>query len=290
MTINVLICAFSSAELLTLQIKAVRKFLPKSEVTVVIDQHYFPLHSGKSGYGLRRDMINTSRNLADNTIPFNQLHHMYRKKLFPNSSTLKSRNPSLRHADCLQHGTLYIMRKNQNPILILDEDMIPLTKILPEDLLETEKKILFLPQERNDDKFKVKYPWPGLFFFDPKFTEENNRISWDAEKVYGINLDSGGGMHYWLQQNSKLAKEIVGLSSSCWDYQDYLDIFTVDLYSFFELDKELGNGKQFCELYMLKFLHMRAASNWLGHDSEFANRRLKLFIDSINKLLDNQDT
>ena len=286
MTINVLICAFSSADLLALQIKAIRKFLPKSEVTVVIDQHYFPLYSGNSGYKLRRNMIKTSRKLADNTIPFNQLHHLYRRRLFPSSSTSNSRNPSLRHADCLQQGTQHIMTKNQNPILILDEDMIPFTRILPEDLVGAKEKILFLSQERTVDKVKIKYPWPGLFFFDPRFTVENIRISWDAERVNGVNLDSGGGMHYWLQQNSKLAKEVVGLSSSSWDYQDYLDIFPRDLYSFFELDKELGSGKQFCEFYLLKFLHMRAASNWIGHDPEFANRRLKLFVDSINKLLD----
>jgi hypothetical protein len=272
-----------------MQINAIRKFLPRSEITVVIDQRYFPLHSERSGYKLRRKMIQTSRKLADNTLPFNQLHHMNRKRLFPNTHTTYSRNPSSRHADCLQQGTQYIMSKNQNPILILDEDMIPFTWVSPEDLFGTGAKILFLPQERVVGKVKIKYPWPGLFFFDPRSTVENISISWDTEKIYGINLDTGGGMHYWFRQNSKLAKEIVGLSSGCWNYSDYLEIFPQDLYSFFELDKELGSGNQFCELYMNKFLHMRAASNWIGHDPEFANRRLKLFVDSINKLLGKRD-
>lgn len=274
--IRVLVCAYSSGPLLESQIMAIRKFIPNSEIYVINDRSKNSLSGHFASRGIRAAI---SRQNAGK-INFSQRLHRNRTKIFPASKYRKSNNPSLRHADVLQIGVQALLHHSSMPILLLDEDMIPIAR--PSFLTNSESALSYVSQGRPLDNPRIYYPWPGLFYFDPRKTRSNHLISWDVFRSAGQNLDTGGAMTDWLSINMNLAKEISYYRTGTWEDSE-AGLLPWNFSKFAEIDKHFGGGKQFCEVYDMSFVHMRGASNWMGSNSDFVKQRLKAFIESIDE-------
>jgi hypothetical protein len=275
--LNVLIPAFSSVDLLRVQLTAIRKFIPRANVWVCVDTNY-------SGFGLKRKrMKSVADNLADHVIPFPQVLHWNRRILFPNSKQIISRSPSLRHADVLQYSYQIISRDKGAQILILDEDLLPFKPWrLPANATDS-KPIFIVPQSRSGGDLTYVYPWPGFFYADLARTNFNELISWDAPVLSDVRLDSGGSMHSWITKNLDGISVVKSNHSGQWSLETVHHKFPQEIVEFLEKDK-LENGFQYSELYADTFIHLRGRSNWQRNNRKQHNQRIRNFCQSIEKI------
>jgi len=277
--LKILIPAFSSPALLEIQLRAIKAYLPAAEIWVVIDSKH------QLSGAFRRKMRNKALEYTEHVIPFPLFYHFMRRRIFPKSKILQSRNPSMRHADVLQFSFEKMNDGNDFELMILDEDLLPFRFWDPK--VEFGEGIIgcYVAQERSNLGSTFTYPWPGFFYVDMSKSKNNELISWDTYASDAVRLDTGGAMLNWLEINMDRMMRVKTLNSNHWSVQEVSIEFPNSIRDFLELDR-IPSGKNFAEIYGESFIHLRGASNWFKQDSSVHAERLNKFCNSFDALLE----
>lgn len=282
MTTHLLIAVAGSPELLDVQLRAIRTFMPHDLHITVIDDSRQRRHASNDHAG---DVTGRLHAVATHSgaryLRFPQWLHFARWRLYPGRTRRWSPNASPRTADALQFG-LHGLPDDVTRLAILDSDMIPIRRIELDATL-ADSAVWILPQERTGPRGPIVYPWPGIFFCDLARTAPISRMNWDCTEADGVALDTGGAMRSWL--GSQPFTEVTGLHSGRWRWRTDAPSLPTALHAFLDIDAEQNGGTQYCELFLDSLLHMRAGSNWNGMDPTRFERRRSAFIDGIRQLI-----
>lgn len=208
------------------------------EFIVFNDAKDFPDFSNGFNSNIKNEIIKTCERLNIKCINIPNDHH----------KTIN--DASRRCADSCNYMLKYQL-EYPGKYLILDCDMFLI------DYFEKSKyDVAFVLQSRG----QIEYIWPGICYFNTNKMNNKNLLNWNCSP----GCDCGGEMQHWLKlQNKDNIYFIKHLSSCNWNEipESFKD--RKDLINFIQNDPRNENGKYFCEIYDNKFLHYRAATNWM---------------------------
>ena len=208
------------------------------EFIVFNDAKDFPDFSNGFNANIKNEIIKTCETLNIKCINIPNNHHKIEK------------GASNRCADSCNYMLKYQL-EYPGKYLILDCDMFLI------DYFEKSKyDVAFVLQSRG----QIEYIWPGICYFNTNKMNNKNLLNWNCSP----GCDCGGEMQHWLKlQNKDNIYFIKHLSSCNWNEipESFKD--RKDLINFIQNDPRNENGKYFCEIYDNKFLHYRAATNWM---------------------------
>ena len=246
MKVKVFLFTFNRPDLLSWQIKSIRKYLQNDyEITVAHDSR-------------TDEFVNEFTSICDE----NKVRYVYHKSEEGNS-------PSYYHADCVQWVYENIILKEQEDeiVVLLDHDMFLINDL---DFISYMNgyDVAGCLQERGD----VKYLWPGMTIFK---TEKIKHINFNfyPQQVRNQLLDTGGGTYTILEE-----KNI--------QYQDTGVEYPEDYKGISLLDSTITNGYNYELHLDNVFLHYRNASNWNTNfqikDQEKTNLLSKILKDIMD--------
>jgi len=234
---------------------------------------------------LRQKAENLAYEYCDEVIMMPEELHFDRKKIFPKTKVSKARYSNERAADTLQFIFNARIQNSITPCLILDSDMFP---IAPFNLIDSlvSSPIRGVIQHRSG-KFNrhIEYYWNGILMFDPQRLKYLEDFSFDCGKVRGINVDTGGQSHWWIEKMKEagLYSElgfINHFSSLNWSVNDFKGVIPNAVRQFLLEDDRNKSTKIYAELYDETFLHFRAGSNWREEAVDIVQKRNAKFIKS----------
>ena len=222
MKIRIILSTFNRPDLLSLQVKLLKKFF-------MGDYEIIVLHDSRNN-----DYVEEFKEICS-TLEVVFYHH----------NSIFGKTPSVYHGEVLQWFYDEIIQKKyiDDVILILDHDIFLIETF---DLLQylDNYDIIGLLQKRGD----VDYIWPGLISFKNTVIK-NIKFDFFPGVYLGQTLDSGGGTFYLLKE-----PKIKYKSTNCEYPTNYNDINL--------LDKEINLGYGFELHLDNKFLHFRNACGW----------------------------
>lgn len=174
--------------------------------------------------------------------------------------TTVSHNPSAGHMRNL-NILLNMAWSECDSFLFFDNDMIFLS-----DFTEPTEDCWYVPQRKGEE---TEYAWCNLFYFK----KDELLRSIDFEN----GSDSGGSTWRYLSKTLN-KKEIVQEQGGLEEYQKKAE----------ELADEYGLGN-WCERWKLNscyIFHFRNMSNWTKYEKTYINRKERLIIRTVQKLLD----
>lgn len=222
MKIRIILSTFNRPDLLSIQIKLLRKFF-------IGDYEIIVLHDSRN-----TDYVDEFEEIC-NTSKVQFYHH----------NSILGKKPSVYHGEALQwfYDEIILKKYADDIILILDHDMFLIETF---DLLQDldNYDIIGLLQKRGD----VNYIWPGIISFKNNIIK-NIKFNFLPGVYSGQELDSGGGTYKLL-----LDENIKFLDSGSEYPDEYQDINLKDEGVIGKYGYELH--------YRGKFLHFRNACNW----------------------------
>ena len=222
MKIRIILSTFNRPDLLSIQIKLLKKFF-------IGDYEIIVLHDSRNN-----DYVEEFEKICSTL-----------KVLFYHHNSTFGKTPSVYHGEVLQWFYDEIIQKKyiDDVILILDHDIFLIETF---DLLQylDNYDIIGLLQKRGD----VDYIWPGLISFRNTVIK-NIKFDFFPGVYMGQTLDSGGGTFYLLKE-----PKIKYKSTNCEYPTNYNNINL--------LDPEVNLGYGFELHLDNKFLHFRNACGW----------------------------
>ena len=222
MKIRIILSTFNRPDLLSIQIKLLKKFF-------IGDYEIIVLHDSRNN-----DYVEEFEKICSTL-----------KVLFYHHNSTFGKTPSVYHGEVLQWFYDEIIQKKyiDDVILILDHDIFLIETF---DLLQylDNYDIIGLLQKRGD----VDYIWPGLISFRNTVIK-NIKFDFFPGVYMGQTLDSGGGTSYLLKE-----PKIKYKSTNCEYPTNYNNINL--------LDPEVNLGYGFELHLDNKFLHFRNACGW----------------------------
>lgn len=266
-----------------IQYLTLKKFLSiPYEFIILNDAKYFPDYTNGNDVYMRNEIRNKCKSLNILCIDI------------PNDRHLEIISGSERHSHGLNILT-ELMKKYPDEYLILDSDMF-LIDYLDIDIYRKYKTAIVLQQRYERT---INYIWPGLCYFNNN--NDYTLLRWDVID----NTDNGGASCIWLKTmlkdnesfpniedlqlnnyNNDNIYYIKHLCSLHWNDDDITDNDNIKkLIKFLKDDLRNKDGKFFSEIYDNKFLHYRAACNWLGEGIEFHKKNSEKLKEAISLLL-----
>lgn len=222
MKVKVFLFAFNRSDILSWQIRSIRKYLQNDcQITVVQDSR-------------NNEFVNEFISICEeNDVRY--FHH----------SSEDGNTPSYYHADCVQwtYDNIILKEQEKEIVVLLDHDMFLIDDL---DLVSYMNgyDVAGCLQERGD----VKYLWPGITIFK---TEKIKNIDFNfyPQQVRNQLLDTGGGTYALLENSNIKYKDTVVEYPEEYDGQSLIDVEVTKGYNF-----ELHLNQS--------FLHYRNACNW----------------------------
>ena len=276
-------------EALELQKMALSKYLYEPyELIAVIDTSEKPGPFNLWDSSLRKKAIDIAQNICDRVIVVPDELHSNRSKIFPKTKELSGDIANLRAAVTLQYAFNSEILYDSNKILIIDNDMFPITYFSWEDKMQENfcRSMVYDSMSKYRKK-SITHLWGGLMFINAAQIPFKDIWSFDCGKINGVKVDVTGNTHYWLQKikenglESKLQR-INHLSSLRWGYSDLTDVFSDILKEFIVNDNRNLNSKFYTEFYDGVFLHFRAGSNWKKESGQVVKNRFIKFSDCLS--------
>lgn len=176
-------------------------------------------------------------------------------------------NPSISHSVALSWVARRFLRESEEPLVLLDMDIFPMR---PVDLTWPLRGAHAAGQIICSDRYY--HLWPGLLFVGadaPDRTHIGLRavvVSRDPE----IRMDSGGETWFWIQNRNPTIR-----------YLSCRPMVESDLPELLRARYDTGH---LFEVKANDFFHIRAATNWLGLQSDLADERNRLAEDYLRHL------
>jgi hypothetical protein len=258
------------------------------ELIAVIDTSEKPGPFNLWDSSLRKKAIDIAQNICDRVIVVPDELHSNRSKIFPKTKELSGDIANLRAAVTLQYAFNSEILYDSNKILIIDNDMFPITYFSWEDKMQENfcRSMVYDSMSKYRKK-SITHLWGGLMFINAAQIPFKDIWSFDCGKINGVKVDVTGNTHYWLQKikenglESKLQR-INHLSSLRWGYSDLTDVFSDILKEFIVNDNRNLNSKFYTEFYDGVFLHFRAGSNWKKESGQVVKNRFIKFSDCLS--------
>ena len=271
-------------EALALQRKLLDKYLLQDyDFISFVDTPQEPCMFNLWDSNLRQHASNLAQEHCDRSYMVPDYLHRNRKLQFSNTTEKRANNANLRAADTLQYAWNLEISRSNTPVLILDNDMFPISKfsITEEISPRPVKSVINYSHSRKGNK-SVPWLWSGLLFIDPSQIQDKELWSFDCGKVDGVPVDVSGQTHHWYTRNVNSITELKHLPSCQWNLSDTNFKFKISLLNFLETDNRNVDNKFYCELYDEKFLHFRAGSNWRNESADTVKARNEAFIIAMS--------
>lgn len=208
--------------------------------------------------------------------------HRNRRAQFPHTREKLAVNANLRAADSLQFAWESEIRDSKSPVLILDNDMFPVTKFSVREHLEIQPFAGIVNHSHGKkSKNPIPWLWSGLLMLNPSLMPERSLWSFDCGKVDGVHVDVSGQTAHWYRKHQELVKKLTHLPSLTWTDGDTNFKFTTNQLKFLSQDTRNSKGKYYCELYTSQFIHYRGGSNWNREDAFTVSTRFDDFIHAF---------
>lgn len=284
--LTVVVASAGLPQLLYLQVRAIRAFLsPSARVLVVDDSRSRRHYSNQGTWNTPREIKRVCKLTGSEYRRVPQILHLARRRQFPATTHPWGAGPSLRTADSLQFAWSFLEISEESPLVVLDSDMLPIQPASASQYLAG-SSVAFLPQTRTTPEGPVEYPWPGILVVDRRAVSDWKTMSWDCATVDGVALDTGGALSTWLKSHRGNARHVTGLHSNMWSWAADTPDIDNNLHTFLDLDAELNQGRQFCELFEGSLLHLRASSNWMKERRGTFKERIAAFFSGMESLLE----
>jgi hypothetical protein len=288
--IKVLTTVASWPEALGLQRMALSKYLAEEfELIGIIDTPTKPGPYNLWDINLRGNAIKIAKEVCDRTIVVPEEIHFNRSKLFRETKEPSGSNANLRAADSLQFAYNNEILENSEKIIILDNDMFPISNFSWEQ--EMQEKFCKCVVHQSKGKFtkrSIDYLWSGLMFLDASTMPYKNEWSFDCGKVKGIRVDVSGQTYHWYKKIKENGLEsgfqdIIHLQSLQWSASDLTSAFSGELIEFINNDDRNINSNYYTEFYNNSFIHFRAGSNWNKESALIVKNRINNFTSSLTR-------
>jgi hypothetical protein len=293
--IKVIMPVASWPEALELQRLALTKYLKEPfDLIGVIDTDETPGPYNLWDSSLRKKAINIAENTCERVVLVPEEFHKDRSKIFAKTKELSGNIANLRAAVTLQHAFNTEVLNDSNKILILDNDMFPITYFSWEEKMKMNfcRSVVYESRSKLRKK-SISHLWGGLMFIDAVKIPFKQIWSFDCGKINGVKVDVSGNTYHWLNKVKEQGLEskfqtIKHLPSLQWNYSDLTNIFSGDIKKFIVEDERNIDNNYYTEFYDETFLHFRAGSNWKKEPARVVKSRIDKFSDCLRSHVDGQ--
>jgi hypothetical protein len=225
-----------------------QRWVDDYEVLVINDTRVIPHFSNMWRRGVTGEIRVAARAAGVRHRRFPQYLHTRRELIFPEEPKAfrELEDANSRCADAIQYGVNLLLSESDQPILILDADMIPVAPFYWKNWLKR-YPIWGVPENKGPG---IDYLWNGIILVDPAQVNAMDRFNIDCGQLDGVPVDVGGMLHEFLRANEGR----VGTISRLYDWIDG-----------FELCGDI-------------FAHLRGGGNWQVFDQDEAQERVNRFI------------
>lgn len=120
--------------------------------------------------------------------------------------------PGKHHADSLNHvWRNYSVKQSGNYVMILDGDCFLIHKFSVNDFMKDGVPLSGPKQHRQH---KYEYLTPTVIIADIDLLPEPEIINWEGIHLNGVALDTGGGLHLYLEKYSEIKKKTKGMHTT----------------------------------------------------------------------------
>ena len=287
--IKVIMPIASWPEALELQKSALNKYLKEPyELIGVIDTTEKPGPYNLWDSNLRNKAIGIAQNTCDQVIVVPEELHSNRSIIFNETKELSGDIANLRAAITLQYAFNSEILNGSSRILLIDNDMFPITNFSWEEKMQTNFCRSVVYESRSKYRRKsISHLWGGLMYINAADMPFKELWSFDCGKINGVKVDVSGNTYYWLKKIKENGIEfkfqkIKHLPSLQWDHSDLTDIFSDRIKEFIVEDERNINDSYYTEFYDEVFLHFRAGSNWRKEPAHVVKQRINRFSDCLS--------
>jgi hypothetical protein len=193
------------------------------------------------------------------------------------------------------------MKSNPDKYFVIDSDMFLINTL---DIKDYEKfQCAIVLQER----YRMFYPWNGLFYIDVQKDDHFDLINWSPTKDGNLECDTGGASRTWLSKISndnhpkfegfnetetiryspyeyriKHIYYIKHLWSLTWNETEFPSNLDQKYIKILKEDPRNRNGKFYCEIYDNKFLHIRGGGRWDKGPQDLYNTMTQLSLKLLS--------
>jgi len=282
-------------EALELQKLALNKYLKEPfELVGVIDTSEQPGPYNLWDSSLRKKAIKIAQNTCDRIIVVPEELHDNRSEIFKGTREISGNIANLRAAITLQYAFNSEILHDSNKILLIDNDMFPITYFSWEEKMQENfcRSVVYESRSKYRKK-SVSHLWGGLMFIDAEKIPFKEIWSFDCGKINGVKVDVSGNTYYWLKKIVENGLEsnfqtIKHLPSLQWSHSDLSEIFSHNIAEFIVKDERNINNRYYTEFYDGVFLHFRAGSNWKKEPAQVVKKRIKRFSDCLSRHIKEQ--
>lgn len=275
-------------EALELQRLALTRYLMEPfDLIGVIDTDAEPGPYNLWDPSLRKRAIAIAENTCERVIIVPEEFHRDRSKIFPKTKELSGNIANLRAAVTLQHAFNSEILNDCNKILILDNDIFPITYFSWEEKMQGSfcRSVVYESRSRFLKK-SVGHLWGGLIYINAAQMPLKQIWSFDCGKINGVKVDVSGNTYYWLNSVKEKGLEskfqrIKHLPSLQWNYSNLTSIFSDNIKEFIIEDERNIDNNYYTEFYDETFLHFRAGSNWKKEPAHVVKSRIYAFSDCL---------
>jgi hypothetical protein len=283
--LRILVTALTSGPLLEAQAAAIKRWIPGPYELTVINDARADEHFSNLWQTTAVDEINQSaRRVGATCVRFPQWRHLRRETIFPDEpeefAELETANT--RCADAIQWGVNILLAKSDDPLLILDADMIPYAPFDWRALLK-EHPIWGYPQGRQDNGGPlVLYLWNGLLLVNPAACERMDLFNLDCGNIDGTGVDVGGLLYKFLEANPERTGTFFRRFGEQWIAPGEDGDMPVKVMEFLNWDNRFSAmyGRA-AETYGDCFLHLAAGGNWELRGRAHMSERIKRFVEAV---------
>jgi hypothetical protein len=279
--IRVLVTACTSGDLLVAQGKALVRHMAHHpyELHVVNDAQEDEHFSNNWRRGTVAEITAACLPIGAQEHRFPQEWHTDRRQVFPNEPEefANVENANTRCADAVQFGVNLLLGESDEPILILDADMVPYSPVEPKNLLAI-KPIWGVPQTRDG----IIYLWNGLLLVDPRRAAGMGLFNLDCAHINDTPCDVGGMLYLFLKANQGGFGSF-GICSARAHTFSANGALPDRLQDFFRWDSNTQHDHyRASETYGGIFVHLGGGGNWEVRDKDEADERLRRFIEAVS--------
>lgn len=182
-------------------------------------------------------------------------------------------SPSFECSVCVQYIYDNYVIPSKDICMIIDNDIFLLSPLSVEKYLES-TPFAYVHQLKGG---VVEYMLPNFLIFNPPYMPEKERLNFNLGAIMGVNTDSGGYTHFYLQDHKDKGK-IIPIH--------YLYNTPSPLKERFRADyPRLFNSENWSSHYFIgpeAFLHIRMGSNW-SNNSQYSKmiKEVRHFFDHL---------
>ncbi len=211
----------------------------------------------------------------------------------------ESHDSSIRNRNVVRYSLEHYGFHHNGVVALFDSDMF---LVKPFSIKEFMKNydLAALAQQRGP----IQYLWIGLAFLNMKTMPNKTTIDFNCGKINGINVDTGGYTHYYLQNNPAAYVHRMNqiytqtfacdaccqnqYAAACTHNTDILQQcgFNQNWIKFLQSSPTTGYRQAYMEFLLDQtFLHCRSATNWDGKSQNYHAQKTKLLNDFIQDII-----